>query len=165
MGIPGSSASQATVFDGLMANKVSAANALSAAFASCLFGGLVGAAFLTLFILVARPVVLLFKSSELVMISVFGWSIVSVLAGRLAIKGLVASGLGLLVGTLRERPSNGELRMSSYNFPYLTNELKLVIVGFGIFAVPEIVDLLRTDKSISERSTLRSDWLDGVKDW
>ncbi|MFK8035727.1 MAG: tripartite tricarboxylate transporter permease [Hyphomicrobiales bacterium] len=133
-----------------------AAHALSAAFASCLFGGLVGAAFLTLFILVAQPVVLLFKSPELLMISVFGWSTVSILAGRLAIMSIVASGLGLHVGTIREGPSNGEQRISSYDFPYLTNGLKLVIVGFGIFAVPEIVNLMRTDKSISERSSLRS---------
>ena len=57
MGIPGSSASQATVLDGFpMAKKGMAARALSAAFASSLFGGLIGAFFLTFFILVARPV-------------------------------------------------------------------------------------------------------------
>ena len=33
--------------------------------------------------------------------------------------------------------------MSSYDFPYLTDGLKLVIVGLGIFAIPEIVALLR----------------------
>ena len=56
MGIPGSSASQATVLDGFpMAKKGQAARALSAAFASSLFGGLFGAAFLTFFILAARP--------------------------------------------------------------------------------------------------------------
>src|SRR6056300_2071265 len=63
MGIPGSSASQATVLDGFpLAKKGQAARALSAAFASSLFGGLVGAAFLTFFILVARPLVLKFQS-------------------------------------------------------------------------------------------------------
>ena len=42
MGIPGSSASQATVLDGFpMAKKGMAARALSAAFASSLFGGLI----------------------------------------------------------------------------------------------------------------------------
>ena len=59
MGIPGSSASQATVLDGFpLAKRGEAARALSAAFASSLFGGLVGATFLTVFILIARPVVL-----------------------------------------------------------------------------------------------------------
>jgi TctA family transporter len=166
MGIPGSSASQATVLDGFpMAKKGLAARALSAAFASSLFGGLVGAAFLTVFILVARPVVLLFKSPELLMISVFGLSMVGILAGRIAIKGIVAAGIGMLIGTIGEGPFNGELRMSSYDYPYLTDGLKLVIVGLGIFAIPEIVALLRQDKAIAERQVLGSGWLGGVKDW
>jgi TctA family transporter len=166
MGIPGSSASQATVLDGFpMARQGMAARALSAAFASSLFGGLVGALFLTLFILVARPIVLLFKSPELLMVSVFGLSMVGILAGRIAMKGIVAAGLGLLVGTIGEGPFNGELRMSSYDFPYLTDGLKLVIVGLGIFAIPEIVALLRKDKPISEKSNLGSGWLLGIRDW
>ena len=166
MGIPGSSASQATILDGFpMAKKGKAARALSAAFVSSLFGGLVGAAFLTIFILFARPVVLLFKSPELLMVSVFGLSMVGILAGSVAIKGLVAAGLGLLVGTIGEGPFNGELRMSSFDYPYLVDGLKLVIVGLGIFAIPEIVALLRKDKAISERQTLGGGWLEGIKDW
>jgi TctA family transporter len=166
MGIPGSSASQATVLDGFpMAKRGQAARALSAAFASSLFGGLVGAAFLTVFILVARPVVLLFKSPELLMISIFGLSMVGILAGRVAIKGIVAAGLGMLIGTIGEGPFNGELRMSSYDFPYLTDGLKLVIVGLGIFAVPEIVALLRKDRAISDTPALGGGWIEGIKDW
>lgn len=166
MGIPGSSASQATVLDGFpMAKQGKAARALSAAFASSLFGGLVGAMFLTMFILVARPIVLLFKSPELLMVSVFGLSMVGILAGRVALKGVVAAGLGLLVGTIGEGPFNGELRMSSYDFPYLTDGLKLVIVGLGIFALPEVVALLRRDKAIAERSNLGSGWMSGIGDW
>ena len=166
MGIPGSSASQATVLDGFpMAKRGKAARALSAAFSSSLFGGLIGAAFLTIFILVARPVVLLFKSPELLMVSVFGLSMVGILAGRIALKGIVAAGLGLLVGTIGEGPFNGELRMASYDLPYLADGFKLVIVGLGIFAIPEIIALLRQDKAISDRASIGSGWLDGVRDW
>ena len=166
MGIPGSSASQATVLDGFpMAKKGLAARALSAAFASSLFGGLVGAFFLTFFILVARPIVLEFKSPELLMVSAFGLSMVGILAGRVALKGMMAAGVGMLVATIGEGPFNGELRMASYDFPYLADGLKLVIVGLGIFAVPEIVALLRKDKAISERTSLGAGWLAGVRDW
>ena len=166
MGIPGSSASQATVLDGFpMAKKGMAARALSAAFASSLFGGIVGASFLTFFILIARPIVLEFKSPELLMVSAFGLSMVGILAGRVALKGILAAGLGMLVASIGEGPFNGELRMSSYDVPYFTDRLKLVIVGLGIFAVPEIVALLRKDKAIAEEATLGSGWLDGVKDW
>ena len=167
MGIPGSSASQATVLDGFpMAKKGFAARALSAAFASSLFGGIVGAFFLTFFILIARPIVLEFRSPELLMVSAFGLSMVGILAGRVAIKGMMAAGVGMLVATIGEGPFNGELRMASYDLPYLTDGLKLVIVGLGIFAVPEIIALLRQDKAISsEKTPLGAGWLDGVKDW
>ena len=166
MGIPGSSASQATVLDGFpMAKKGLAARALSAAFASSLFGGLVGASFLTIFILVARPIVLEFRTPELLMITIFGLSMVGILAGRVAIKGIVAAGLGMMIGTIGEGASSGDLRMSSYDFPYLTDGLKLVIVGLGIFAIPEIVSLLRQDRAISKETQLGGGWLDGVRDW
>jgi len=128
LGIPGSSASQATVLDGFpMAKKGMAARALSAAFASSLFGGIVGALFLTLFILVARPVILEFRSPELLMVSAFGLSMVGILAGRVALKGMMAAGIGMLVASIGEGPFNGELRMSSYDLPYFTDGLKLVM--------------------------------------
>ncbi|KNG93252.1 tripartite tricarboxylate transporter permease [Pseudaestuariivita atlantica] len=166
MGIPGSSASQATVLDGFpLAKKGEAARALSAAFASSLFGGLVGAAFLTLFILVARPIVLEFRTPELLMITLFGLSMVGILAGRVAIKGLVAAGLGMMIGTIGEGDSAGELRMATYDIPYLIDGLKLVIVGLGIFAIPEIVALLRQDRAISDRAPLGGGWSTGVRDW
>lgn len=166
MGIPGSSASQATVLDGFpLAKKGQAARALSAAFTSSLFGGLVGAAFLTLFIVVARPLVLAFGLPEMLMISVLGLSMVAVLAGRVALKGLAAAGLGMLIGTIGEADAGGSLRMASYDIPYLTDGLKLVIVGLGIFAVPEIVSLLRQDRSIAKDAKLGAGWGEGVKDW
>lgn len=166
MGIPGSSASQATVLDGFpLAKKGEAARALSAAFASSLFGGLVGAMFLTVFILVARPVVLEFRTPELLMITIFGLSMVGILAGRVALKGIAAAGLGMMIGTIGEGDSAGELRMATYDMPYLVDGLKLVIVGLGIFAIPEIVALLRQDRSISDRSPLGGGWLNGVRDW
>ena len=166
MGIPGSSASQATVLDGFpLAKKGEAARALSAAFASSLFGGLVGASFLTVFILVARPLVLAFGLPEMLMITVLGLSMVAILAGRVALKGVAAAGLGLLIGTIGEASAGGSLRMATYDIPYLTDGLKLVIVGLGIFAIPEIISLLRQDSSISRAEKLGGGWLDGIKDW
>ena len=166
IGIPGSSASQATVLDGFaMAQKGQAARALSAAFASSLFGGIIGACFLTVFILVARPVVMAFGLPEMLMVTFFGLSMVAILAGRLPLKGLAAAGLGLMVGTIGEAAAGGSLRMASYDLPYLADGLKLVIVGLGLFAFPEIVSLLRQDRAISTEATLGGHWFDGVRDW
>ncbi|MHC8509504.1 MAG: tripartite tricarboxylate transporter permease [Rhodospirillales bacterium] len=166
MGIPGSSASQATVLDGFpLAKRGEAARALAAAFASSLFGGLAGALFLTFFILAARPIVLAFALPEMLMITILGLSMVAVLAGRVALKGAAAACLGLVIGSIGEADAGGSLRMASYDLPYLADGLKLVIVGLGVFAVPEIVALLRQDRSIAENAELGAGWFEGVRDW
>jgi TctA family transporter len=166
LGIPGSTASQATVLDGFpLSKKGEAARALSAAFASSLFGGLLGACVLTFFILIARPLILAFGLPEMLMITILGLSMVAILAGRIPLKGIVAAGLGLMVGTIGEAAAGGSLRMATYDIPYLIDGLSLVIVGLGIFAIPEIVALLRQDRAISKTGGLGKGWLHGVQDW
>ena len=166
MGIPGSSASQATVLDGFpLARKGHAARALSAAFISSLFGGLLGATVLTFFLLIARPIVLAFGLPEMLAITVLGLSMVAILAGRMPLKGVAAAGLGLMVGTIGEADAGGSLRMTTYDIPYLFDGLSLVVVGLGIFAIPEIVTLLRRDTAIAEGAQLGSGWMDGLRDW
>lgn len=165
MGIPGSSSSQATVLDGFpLARKGEGARALSAAFVASLFGGLFGAVVLTLFILGARPIILHFRTPELLMLTILGISMVGVLAGRSLVKGFAATGLGLVVGAIGIAPGQGTARMS-FGIPYLGDGLQLVIVGLGVFAIPEIVTLLRQNKPISEDTTLGTGWLRGVIDW
>lgn len=164
MGIPGSSASQATVLDGFpLAKKGEAARALSAAFAASLFGGLFGAAVLTGFILIARPVILAFGSAELFMLALLGLSMVGVLAGHSLPKGLAACGLGLLIGSIGGAPATGEFRIS-LDQPYLMDGIPLVIVGLGIFAFPEIIDLARQNRTISKSNVLGQGWLKGLAD-
>ncbi|MEM8849879.1 MAG: tripartite tricarboxylate transporter permease [Pseudomonadota bacterium] len=166
MGIPGSTASQATVLDGFpLAKKGEAARALSAAFVSSLFGGLLGAIVLTFFILIARPLILAFGTPEMLMVTLLGLSMVAILAGRVPLKGVAAAGLGLMVGTIGESDASGSLRMATYDIPYLTDGIKLVIVGLGIFAVPEIVALLRQDRAISKTGGLGLGWMQGILDW
>jgi TctA family transporter len=164
MGIPGSSASQATVLDGFpLAKKGEGARALSAAFAASLYGGIVGALVLTLFVLVARPVILAIATPELLMLGVLGLSMVGVLAGRSLAKGLGACGLGLLFGAVGAAPATGEYRLN-LGIDYLIDGIPLVVVGLGIFAVPEIIDLLRTRTSIADTPRLGKGWRQGIRD-
>ena len=166
LGIPGSSASQATVLDGFpLARKGQAARALSAAFVSSLYGGLLGALALTMIIFVARPLILAFGLPEMLMITVLGLSMVAILAGRIPLKGVVAAGLGLLAGTIGTAPAGGSLRMATYDIPYLVDGLQLVIVGLGIYAIPEVISLLRQDRSISKGGALGAGWTEGLRDW
>lgn len=165
LGIPGSSASQATVIDGFaLARRGQAARALSSAFLSSMIGGLIGAAVLTGFILIARPLVLSFSSSELFMLTLLGLSMVAVLSGRDLFKGLAACGLGLLIGTIGMAPATGEFRMN-LGVGYLYDGLPLVVIGLGIFALPEIIDLLVKRGTIAEQPcSLGEGWRKGIRD-
>ena len=165
MGIPGSSASQATVLDGFPLSKNGqAARALAAAFTSSLFGGLFGAVVLTFFIVIARPIVLAFGLPELLMLTFLGLSMVGVLAGSSLLKGIIAACLGLMVGAIGEAPAQGSSRLDFGNW-YLMDGFQLVTIGLGIFALPEIIALLRQDKAISSSGELGAGWMDGVRDW
>lgn len=166
LGIPGSAASQATVLDGFpLSKRGEAGRALSAAFLSSLFGGLVGALALTVFILFARPLILAFNVPAMLAVTLLGLSMVTILAGRIPLKGLVSAGLGLLLGTVGLGGPGGSPRMSTYDTPYLMEGFSLVIVGLGIFAIPEIVSLLRQDRAISKTGSLGRGWMDGIYDW
>ena len=165
MGIPGSSASQATVLDGFpLARQGQAARALSAAFISSMAGGIFGAIILTGFVVIARPLILSFGSAELFMLALFGLSMVAVLAGRSLAKGLAACCIGLIIGSIGGAPATGEFRMI-FGFDYLYDGIPLVIVGLGFFAIPEIADLLRRNSAIASGHALGSGWFQGVRDW
>ena len=165
LGIPGSSSSQATVLDGFpLSKRGQAARALAAAFASSLFGGLFGAVLLTFFILIARPLVLAFGIPELLLLTVLGFSMVGVLAGNNLLKGVIAVGLGAMVGSIGEAPAQGSSRLDFGSW-YLQDGFSLVVVGLGIFAIPEIIALLRQDRAISGDAKLGAGWWDGVTDW
>ncbi|MGB5083005.1 MAG: tripartite tricarboxylate transporter permease [Burkholderiales bacterium] len=164
MGIPGSAASQATILDGFpMAKRGEAARALSAAFFSSMVGGVFGALVLTAFILVARPVILAFSSAELFMLTVLGLGMVGVLSGSSFIKGLLSCGLGLLMGMVGAAPATGEWRLA-LGVEYLVDGIPLVVVALGIFAIPEIIDLLRRNTAIAEVATLGRGWVLGIRD-
>jgi len=164
MGIPGSAASQATILDGFpMAKRGEAARALSAAFFSSMLGGLFGALVLTGFIVVARPIILAFSSAELFMLTVLGLGMVGVLSGSSLTKGLLSCALGLLLGMVGAAPTTGEWRLS-VGIEYLVDGLPLVVVALGLFAIPEIIDLLRRHTAISQIATLGRGWLRGIRD-
>ncbi|BBM88573.1 hypothetical protein COTS27_00254 [Spirochaetota bacterium] len=165
MGIPGSSSSQATILDGFpLAKQGQATRALSAAFISSLFGGIFGAIILTFLMGFAKPIILSFRTPELLMLTVLGLVIVGSIAERSLVKCLSAIGLGMLIRTIGEAPAQGSSRVTFESW-YLQDGFALVIVGLAVFAIPEIVDLLRSNRSISKLGKLGSGWREGFYDW
>ena len=171
MGIPGTSASQATVMDGFpMAKQGQATRALGAAFTASLTGGLIGALILTFAIVFARPLVLAVGFGEQLMLILVALSLVGMLTGRHAIKGFAACSLGLLIGSIGFAPASGEDRYI-FDTIYLMDGIPIVIFGLGLYAVPEIFALVRGNATISHielvpgglwqgmRDTLKNKWL------
>jgi putative tricarboxylic transport membrane protein len=170
MGIPGTASSQATVMDGFpMSKKGEAARALSAAFISSMFGGLFGAAVLSVAVFFAIPLILAMGFPEQLMLILLALTMIGMLTGDNGMKGLFACVMGFMVKVVGPAPMTAELRMDQLDFGsgYFLDTVKLVVVGLGMFAMPEIVDLLRRHMTISDSGALKSrgGWIQGVKDW
>jgi len=164
MGIPGTAGSAATVLDGFpLAKKGEAARALGAAFSASLIGGIFGALILTVTISFARPLILAVGFGEQLMLIVLALTMVGMLTGVNAAKGLVACGLGLLIGSIGAAPATGDYRLE-FDTVYLMDGVPLVVVALAMFAVPEIVEILRLRQTISSTSQLGSGWMRGFRE-
>jgi TctA family transporter len=170
-GVPGTSASQATVIDGhAMAKKGEAGRALSAAYVASLLGGLFGAFILALTIPILRPVMLYIGSPELLAFAVFGISMVATLAGSSPMRGVAAAGFGIMLAMIGGDPQTGTLRWT-LNSLYLYDGLPLLPVALGIFALPELCDLairrtaIASDAKYDVRQGMRKGATDAVRNW
>lgn len=168
LGVPGSSGSQATIMDGYpLARMGEAARALAAAFFSSMFGGLIGAFTLLLVLPIARPLVLAFGSPELFMLAILGLSMVAILAGKRPLRGLISGFLGLMLGAIGAAPTNPAFRYT-YDALYLNDGIKLAVLALGLFALPEILDLLASGTSIAGEGAViksgRESRLAGLRD-
>jgi putative tricarboxylic transport membrane protein len=163
LGVPGSGGAQATIMDGYpLARQGRAGEALGAAFVSSLVGGIIGAVALFLLILVARPLVLAMGAPELFMMSLLGLSMVGILARSSPVAGLLGGMLGLLLGGVGAATNAPAFRFT-FDQLYLYDGLPIATVALGLFAVPEIVDLLAERSSIARSSTLSSGRMEGVR--
>jgi putative tricarboxylic transport membrane protein len=164
MGIPGTASSQATVVDGFpLSKKGEAARALAAAFSASLLGGLFGAFVLTFAIYYAEPIINAMGFGEQMMLIVLALTMVGMLTGSHPMKGLAACAIGLMIGAFGSAPISGVERLT-FGTEYLIDQIALVIVGLAMFALPEIIDLLRRQLTISKTGVLGSGWIRGLKD-
>jgi TctA family transporter len=166
-GVPGGAASAATVLDGFpMAKRGEAGRALSAAYMSSLMGGIFGAMLLAISIPILRPVMLYLGSPELLAFSVLGISMVAVLSGSAPLRGIAAGCLGVMIAMIGSDPQTGTLRWT-FDSLYLWDGLPLTPVLLGLFALPELCDLLIARVAIAkgfEKADIYKGQWQGVKD-
>jgi len=170
-GVPGTVGCAATVMDGYpMAKRGEAGRALGAAFNSSLLGGLFGAVVLAISIPVIRPVILLFGAPEMLSICIFGLTLVASLSGDAPLKGLTGAALGLLLSMIGEDQQTGTLRFT-FGSLYLWDGIPIVPVALGVFALPELCDIMINRRTIASggpidaRSGQWQGWKDAFASW
>lgn len=162
-GVPGSAGSQATIMDGFpLAKQGRAGEALGAAFTASLLGGLIGAFVLGSVIFIARPLILAFGSPELFMLSLLGLATVALVSGGGVAKGAAAGLFGMLLGTIGGAPAVAEYRFT-FDMLYLFSGIPLAVLALGLFAIPEMVDLLVKGTTIAASTELSGGKLRGFR--
>jgi TctA family transporter len=167
LGAPGHAASAATTLDGFpMTKRGEGGRALGAAYMSAMIGGLFGALLLAVVLPIIRPVILLVGSPELLALAVFGISMVAVLSGNAPLRGLTCACFGMLLAMIGSDPQTGTLRWTLGSL-YLWDGLPLVPLTLGIFALPELCDLLISRTAVVAKDQLvdnRMGLLRGARD-
>ncbi len=167
LGIPGTAASQATILDGYpLAQQGKAARAFGAAFTVSAFGGVFGALILAVSIPLILPIILEFSTPELFMLGVLGLTMVGSLSGGSITKGIGVAALGILLSTIGYAET---VAIPRYYFgtDYLLDDLPLIPVVLGLFAIPELMELAIRNVSISripKDQTEDGGMVEGIKD-
>ncbi|MCB5204629.1 tripartite tricarboxylate transporter permease [Neorhizobium sp. T786] len=147
-GVPGGAGSAATVLDGLpMAKRGEAGRALSAAYMSSLMGGLFGALLLGISVPILRPVMLYIGTPEMLAISILGLSMVAALSSSTPLRGLAAAAIGVMISMIGSEPRTGAFRWT-FESLYLWEGLPLVPLTLGLFALPELCDMMISRHSL-----------------
>jgi len=143
LGVPGDNAAQALLMDGTpMARKGEAGRALGAAFSASAVGGLFGAVIFAGSIPVVMALLKVFGSPEMLMLSLWGLSMVAVLSGDVPLKGLAMAAVGLLLTTVGLDPQRAIPRYT-FGDPYFYDGLTLISISLGLFAAPVVVELIQ----------------------
>jgi putative tricarboxylic transport membrane protein len=141
--IPGGAGAQALLMDGYPMNlQGRGGQALGASFTAAGLGGLIGAFALLIAIPLSTPLIKAFGSPELLVLALWGISMVGTLSGANQLKGLAMGALGLWLGSFGLDPQRGFPRYVM-DSPYLLDGLSLVAMSLGLFAVPQAIELIQ----------------------
>ena len=146
---PGTPAAAATVFDGYeMTKKGQAGKALGAAVFSSFVGGFIST---TILIFVAQPLALFslkFGATEFMWLGIFGLTIISSLAGKSMIKGLISGVIGLLISTMGMHPLTGFMRFT-FGRMELYDGVPVIIAMIGMFSISQVLFLCEKEGATS----------------
>ncbi|GGE32432.1 C4-dicarboxylate ABC transporter permease [Agaricicola taiwanensis] len=140
--VPGTPASVATILDGYeMTKQGKAAYALQVAVVSGVIGSVLSAISLIIFAPGLVKLSLLFGPAEYFWVAILGLATVASLLGDDFLKGLIATVIGLLIGTIGTDISSGTER---YTFGLLefADGLDIVVLLSALFAIPPVLMMI-----------------------
>ena len=163
-GVPTSGADAATVVDGYPLAKMGrAGEALGASLSASAIGGVLGALAFLLAIPVARPLVTSFGPPELMMLALFGVTMISALSSQGLLPGLIVAAAGALFATVGLDFRTNEQRFTFGSID-LWDGLDLPALVCGLFVIPEMLSMKSKTAEAHERaiSTTISDVYRGM---
>lgn len=141
IGIPGTGPNAATIIDGYpMAQRGEASRALGAGITSSVFGGIIAVPMALLMVPLVIPMVMAFKSPEMLALIFMGLCFLAVLARGSMTKGLISGFAGLLIACVGFQELTGLPRFTFGLVP-LYDGINLVALVLGLFALAELIDL------------------------
>jgi len=164
--IPGSGGAAATTLDGYpMTQKGQAQQALVLCFTASVFGGLITTLATIALLPWLSQIGLYLRSVEMVVVMLFGLTLIAVIAGKDPLKALIAGFFGLLIGVIGTDHIYNTPR-ATFGFLELYDGVPLVPALIGLFAISEALVMIEekmiVDAEGRERA-LSARWADTVE--
>lgn len=167
LGVPGTSSSIPTTFDGVpLARRGEADNALRISAWSSAVGGIASGVALLILAPPLATVTLLFGPAEYFWLALFGMCSIAVLLGADPLKGLISAAIGLLIGTIGIDSVSGHERFT-FDIFYLTGGFNFIVLLAGLYGIPPAIQLAQSaitslakgsDLSIRRAENRFTDW-------
>ncbi len=151
--MPGTGAAIATTYDGYqLTQKGQSRKALDIALFSSIIGDTSSDIFTLIMIFPIALLVMQFGPPELAAILLLSLVVVAATAGRNPVKGLLMMCIGLWFSQIGTDPIGGVERFT-FGFFELKSGIPLLPMLIGVFAIPEIVNVLAQNKSAIKKTT------------
>jgi putative tricarboxylic transport membrane protein len=166
--MPGEGGAAATTLDGYpMTKKGQAQQALVLCFAASAFGGLITTIAAMALLPLLGQLGFYFRSTEMVVVMVFGLTLIAAIAAKDMLRGLIAGALGLMIGAVGADPIFGTAR-ATFGLLELYDGVPLIPVLIGLFAISEALVMIESETIVdtaglsAAKSARWSDTLDGL---
>jgi putative tricarboxylic transport membrane protein len=167
--MPGEGGAVATTLDGYpMTKKGQAQQALVLCFSASAFGGLVTTIATMALLPFLGKLGLYFRSVEMVVVIVFGLTLIAAIAAKDLLSGLIAGFAGLMIGTIGVDPVFGTPR-ATFGVLELYDGVPLIPTLIGLFAISEALVMLEEETIVRKEDLAKAknarwkDTLEGLR--